>query len=354
MKSSLVSVFFVVVALTGACTGAVTTAGDSAEVGSCGGKADGASCDDGLFCTVGDVCGGGECEGTPRVCGDDFECTQDSCNEATNSCEFDPDNSVCADDDICTTDICTVSGGCQNIFSCKDICRRFGWWGKRGGDSDDEDSINVVQELLDFYGGINVCGQHIDETSEAESVAGLGLDSALEGLCVRPDNLEIRKLYRELVAASLNCHMSGAAGDDFCDTVVGKFVDIEFSECNALCAGDIDGSDEELAALADDCIDQLDCYNSGGELVNGRCAYGQCDVTEQLCGGDYGPCPPVTGVPIPLLQVCERFDGNCRDEEFCQEGIGVCPDRLPQTSGRACKEAKNNECTIDFCSIDDD
>jgi hypothetical protein len=311
-------------------------------------------CDDGQFCTVGDQCGGGECEGNPRVCGDQFACTEDSCNEQTNSCEFDPDNSECEDEDICTTDICTVTGGCQNIFSCKDICRRFGWWGKRSGDGDGEDSINVVQELLDFYGGINVCGEHIDETSDAESVAGFGLDSALEGLCVRPDNLEIRKLYRELVAASLNCHMSGAAGDDFCDSVVEKFIDVEFSECNALCAGDIEGSDDQLQELADECIEQLDCYNSGGRMVLGRCAVGTCDVTGQLCGGGYGPCPPFTQVSVTLLQVCERFDGNCRDEEFCQEGIGVCPERFPQTSGRACKEAKNNECTIDFCSIDDD
>jgi hypothetical protein len=312
------------------------------------------TCDDGLFCTVGDVCGGGECEGTPRVCGDDFSCTDDSCNEATNSCEFDPDNEECDDDDICTTDICSVTGGCQNIFSCKDICRRWGWWGKRGGDGDGEQTINVVQELLDFYGGINVCGQHIDETSDGVSVLGLGLDSALEGLCVRPENSDLRRLYRELVAASLNCHMSGAAGDDFCDSVLEKFVDVEFSECNSLCAGELEGGDEELSALGQDCLEQLDCYNSGGRMILGRCAYGNCDVTGQLCGGGYGPCPPAAAVPVTLLQVCERFDGNCRDEEFCQEGINVCPDRLKATSGRACKEAKNNECTIDFCSIDDD
>ena len=84
------------------------------------------------------------------------------------------------------------------------------------------------------------------------------------------------------------------------------------------------------------------------------CAYGECDVTGELCGADYGPCPPVASVPIVILQTCERFSGNCRDEEFCQEGIGVCPDRLSSTSGKACKEAKNNECTIDFCSISED
>jgi hypothetical protein len=313
------------------------------------------SCDDGLFCTVGDACAAGQCHGTPRVCGDDVSCTDDSCNEATDSCVFAPDNEECGDEDLCTTDICTASG-CQHIFSCKDICRRFGWWGKRAGDGDGENDINVVQRILDFYGGIDVCGQHIDETSVdgGNSVDAFGLDSALEGLCVRPQHVEQRTLYRELVTTALNCAMSGAAGAEFCDTVVTRFVDVTFSECDALCAGDAVVTADDEQTLAEACIQQLDCYNSGGQMVGGKCAIGQCEVTRQLCGADFGACPPVANIPIPLLQTCERFPGNCRDEEFCQEGINVCPDRNPNTSGKACREAKGNECTIDFCSIDED
>jgi hypothetical protein len=47
----------------------------------------GAACDDGQFCSVADACNGqGACVGTARDCSDTLLCTNDSCNEATDSC----------------------------------------------------------------------------------------------------------------------------------------------------------------------------------------------------------------------------------------------------------------------------
>jgi hypothetical protein len=88
MKTSLVSVFFVVLgALAGACTGAVTTGENSAEVGSCGGAPDGSACDDGLFCTVGDTCQSGVCIGKERPCGGDLGfCELATCDEDADQC----------------------------------------------------------------------------------------------------------------------------------------------------------------------------------------------------------------------------------------------------------------------------
>jgi len=308
-------------------------------------------CDDGLFCTVGDTCGAGQCTGTARVCGDEVSCTIDSCNEATNSCEFDPQNSRCDDEDLCTTDVCDVELGCRNIFSCEDICRSSNFYSKRSSGDD-----NIVQEILDATGGLSVCGEFITETSIDGSVEGLGLDSALEGLCVRSNGIDQRELYRELVATALNCAMSGSGGDeDFCDEVVRRFIEIDFSDCNSLCEGDIELSGTEgNSSFVNECIDQLKCYNNGGKVINGKCAYGRCDVTNEYCGGQYGTCPPIGVISFPILQVCERFGDNCRDERFCQEGLEVCPSSLSQTGGRPCRDAKRNDCTIDFCSIDDD
>ncbi len=311
------------------------------------------NCDDGQFCTVNDKCGGGQCRGNARVCNDQIECTADSCSESLDSCVFQPRNSFCEDEEICTTDICDVNFGCRNVFSCKDICRRPGFYGKRASNSDD--GGNLVQSILDAVDGIEVCGQSITETSINDSVAGLGLDSALEGLCVREAGNPQRALYRELVAAALNCAMSGSDNAEFCDDIVSDFVDVSFSDCSALCAGEIAYTESsESENLADACIRQLDCYNSGGRVAAGKCAIGTCEVTGALCGGDYGPCAPVANIPVPILQSCKRFPGNCRDEDFCQEGLGICPDKLPRTNNRPCKEAKGNDCTIDFCSIDDD
>jgi hypothetical protein len=304
-------------------------------------------CDDGLFCTINDKCGGGECDGTPNPCGDGVQCTVDSCNEATDSCVNSPSNARCDDENSCTVDVCVAGDGCTNTFSCIDICRPATFYSKRVGLDD-----NLLQDLLDAVGGLEVCGRTITETANAEEpfLSGLGLASALEGLCVRLDNeVPERELYRELVTAALNCAMSGS---DNCDEVVDDFIDVSFSECSDLCAGET--SDGDVLALAETCTHQLGCYNRGGRLIGDRCAFGTCDVTEQLCGGDYGPCPPVTGVPVPLLQVCERFPDNCRDENFCQPALDICPDRARPSGSRACKEAKKNDCAIDFCSIDDD
>jgi hypothetical protein len=50
-------------------------------------KADGAPCDDGLYCTVNDACQSGSCTlRDPRDCDDGDACTQDACNETLDQC----------------------------------------------------------------------------------------------------------------------------------------------------------------------------------------------------------------------------------------------------------------------------
>jgi hypothetical protein len=293
---------------------------------------------------VNDTCGGGECDGTPNPCGDGVQCTVDACNEQTDSCDNTPNNQRCDDENSCTVDICDEDQGCTNTFSCIDICRPVGFYTKHASVDD-----NLLQQILDALGGIDVCGQVITETGrdEAPYVEGLGLSSALEAICVRNDGeFPRRELYQQLVTTALNCAISGS---DNCDEVVDDFIQVSFSDCNALCAGD-----NEVGVDIETCNDQLTCYNRGGRILAGRCAFGRCDVTGQLCGGDYGPCPPAGVVPITILQTCERFPDNCRDEDFCQPALDICPDRVKSSGSRACREAKSNECTIDFCSIDDD
>jgi VCBS repeat protein len=65
-------------------------------------KPDGTPCDDGLYCSVGDQCNGGTCEGGLRDCTDAEFCTLDSCDEAGDECDntwtLHPENQdICAD-----------------------------------------------------------------------------------------------------------------------------------------------------------------------------------------------------------------------------------------------------------------
>jgi cysteine-rich repeat protein len=76
-----------------------------------------APCSDGLFCTVGEHCSGGACVGaTPRDCGDLNPCTLDSCDEGGAQCVNDPaplegascnDGLFCTDPDTCQGGLCT-------------------------------------------------------------------------------------------------------------------------------------------------------------------------------------------------------------------------------------------------------
>lgn len=61
---------------------------------------DGAPCDDDEFCTVGDVCGQGACDGAARDCGDGVACNGDeTCNESNDVC--DPGVSICDPGEHC-------------------------------------------------------------------------------------------------------------------------------------------------------------------------------------------------------------------------------------------------------------
>ena len=74
------------------------------------------SCDDGMFCTVEDVCTNGECGGSQRDCSEvGDQCHPGVCNEATSLCEPQPaeDGTSCDDGDTCTSNDRCVSGSCR-------------------------------------------------------------------------------------------------------------------------------------------------------------------------------------------------------------------------------------------------
>lgn len=71
----------------------------------------GASCDDGVPCTVNDVCqADGSCVGTPKSCDDNNACTADACDPVTGNCINSP--VVCDDGNLCTIDSCNPATGC--------------------------------------------------------------------------------------------------------------------------------------------------------------------------------------------------------------------------------------------------
>ena len=78
-----------------------------------------AACNDGKFCTVDDVCSGGQCGGAARDCtGAGGACTVGLCDEAAQGCQAvaAADATACDDGQQCTgNDQCTA-GACQGAF----------------------------------------------------------------------------------------------------------------------------------------------------------------------------------------------------------------------------------------------
>jgi hypothetical protein len=74
---------------------------------------DGATCDDGEFCTLADVCAAGRCGGAPRTCDDGVACTGgDFCDEGADVCV--PGRSTCAGDEMCSN----ATGACGPVLGC--------------------------------------------------------------------------------------------------------------------------------------------------------------------------------------------------------------------------------------------
>ena len=81
-------------------------------------------CDDGLFCNGAEICTAGVgCQpGTPPNCEDGIPCTDDTCNEATDSCDHTPIDSRCDDGLFCNGDeFCDAATGCKTgVAPCDD------------------------------------------------------------------------------------------------------------------------------------------------------------------------------------------------------------------------------------------
>ncbi|GAG15586.1 unnamed protein product, partial [marine sediment metagenome] len=73
-------------------------------------------CDDGLYCNGAETCVGGSCQpGTAVDCDDGVACTDDSCNEGTDSCDNVANDANCDNGLYCDgAETCHVTLGCQS------------------------------------------------------------------------------------------------------------------------------------------------------------------------------------------------------------------------------------------------
>lgn len=196
----------------------------------------------------------------------------------------------------------TVSCPCE----LDEICRTPGYWGTHGG---------VITRLGLLP--LTVCGKPISQVLPINAAT-----SSLEAICVSPQGDKTLQLARQLTAAALNCAMFGAAG---CG---GSSIESLFSACNATCVGD------PLATLTvQQCIDQVDCWNNGGQWNGMSCTMGTCSTNGEPCAAD-DECGDGTCLPFP---------------DSCHERDIPGGDQSADTSNE-CNDARKNTCTIFSCT----
>ncbi|MFH1530008.1 MAG: hypothetical protein ABIK09_04630 [Pseudomonadota bacterium] len=296
----------------------------------------GAPCEDGDICTVGDTCIAGECDHGPQIaCDDGNPCTDDVCDSAVGCvhtanegpCEdgnlctemgvcaagaCTPGKAVtCNDEDVCTDDTCDPTAGCvhtpntapcndNNACTVADICAAGLCGG--GGAANCIDGNPCTSDSCDWQSGcVNEPNQQPCDDLNACTIG----DICAGGAC-NP-------------GAAVNCNDQNLCTTDSCVPATGCDNAPNAAPCN----------DGDACTTGDVC---------GGGLCGGVGAL-DCD-DGNVCTDD--SCDPVSGC-AHAFNAAPCDDNNlCTAEDFCASG--VC---MPGLSGGECDDG--DVCTSDSC-----
>ncbi len=302
----------------------------------------GTACADGQFCNGDETCdGAGACDpGTPVNCDDVVACTDDTCNEGTDSCDNVANDANCDDGLFCNgTETCDAVADCQagaavdcddGIACTNDSCNE-------GTDSCDNvdncppgESCNLGTGLCvagPFCGDGNVDpGEDCDgglccEADCSFSVAGTNCDDGL--FCTNPDTCDGAGTCG---GPARNCSDGVACTDDNCneagDTCVNTPNNANCPDDGLFCNGN------EVCDAVNDCVSTGDPCGPGTTCNE---ATDNCDLSASCGDGNVDP-----GEDCDSTECCEADctftlagtpctdDGQfCNGEERC-DGAGNC------------------------------
>lgn len=149
-------------------------------------KTDGTLCDDGFFCTVNDFCSEGSCVGYARDCSDCVGCTDDSCNEETDSCDNIPNDDNCPEGYYCDPIY-----DCQSLIECLTDadCPQDGYIGEPYCYNG-----NVYQDYRDYSCVDFHCVSTVYSYLKEECVYG-----CLNGICIEKIEKKVKPIGKLLI-----------------------------------------------------------------------------------------------------------------------------------------------------------
>lgn len=300
------------------------------------------ACSDGQFCNGTEVCHPtlGCQSGTPPVCNDGVPCTTDSCNEATDSCDFLPNNSACDDGLYCNgAEFCHPALGCKSGTppNCSD------------GVPCTTDTCNEATDSCDYVPNHAACsdGLYCNGSETCDPTQGC------------------------LNGAPVNCSDGVACTVDTCDESADSCV---HAPDDLACGNGLFCDGQEICDPVLGCVDGVDPCNAPTicDEPNDRCVNcvnnAQCDDGVfcngvETCHVATGTC--VSGTPPPCddgvactidscntaTDACENTPnhGTCSDGQYCN-GTEFCHPTQGCQAGSpvVCDDSVN--CTVDSCN----
>ncbi len=175
-------------------------------------------CDDGLWCNGAETCSGGVCiAGTAPDCDDGVACTDDSCNETTESCDNIANNANCDNGLYCDgAEICHTILGCRSTLpvDCDDGVGCTDDSCNEATDSCDNIANNANCDNGLYCDGVETC----DATLDCQSGTPVNCD---DGVGCTDDSCNEATDSCDNVANDANCPDDGlyCNGTESCDAV---------------------------------------------------------------------------------------------------------------------------------------
>ena len=310
-------------------------------------------CQDGDPCTEGDFCQSGLCKpGSPKLCDDLNECTDDFCNPNSGACETSPNSDTCDDGNPCTTaDACaneSCVGGpapdCNDGNPCTDdSCQPFvGCINADNGECQCQES-EECQDDGNLCNGIPICQNNVCVTNPASII-----------LCSDTEDTFCSKNICQ--PGSGDCVMTDQPAGVFCTD---DDACTQGDECdgNGSCLGSQVTCDDDNVCTTDSCDVNSGCqYDANSEscsdgdpcTVDDICQLGDCLGTlfdcndENICTLDQ--CIPNGGLPdctyTPQVNTLCDDDDACTQDDECVAG---------SCTGEVVFCSDDNPCTLDEC-----
>lgn len=298
------------------------------------------------------------CGERPRDCDDRVDCTDDSCDTATDRCVHSPDHGACpAASAICERSYCDRSSGC----TVRDLCQQL------GGTCEGDGSCNLGRPCSDATClGVTSCltgiceGNRCRQEPKAEGGSCFP-DACTQGVCSADGHCRSQ--------APIICGPpSSPCQTSTCDPMTGcQMQNVDGIPCDAdgdNCTIDscLDGRCQQESVT--DCVDvdPNDCQIPTGCDTSGRCQVTLLDGDQCLdaATGDCGVCRVGLCETMPMGGVCGCAGGLpvcgvgglcCNAGQFCL--AGVCTPQHDCDAGPGCPRGTHCcECAPSRCIPD--